>query len=137
MDADTNLGDVPVILLVEDSRRFYSLYLPLLYQELMEQTGSLAGEGLSLHHRVLRRRARAKILLATDMEKAQEFYKRYSKHIIGLITDAAYPWKDEHNSNAGAELIKVVQKDDYDIPIIMQSSLPENRKVAELSLIHI
>ena len=128
---DTTLGDVPVILLVEDSRRFYSLYLPLLYQELMEQTGSLAGEGLSLHHRVLRRRARAKILLATDMEKAQNFYNSYSKHIIGLITDAAYPWKGEHNSNAGAELIKIVQKDDYDIPIIMQSSLPENRKVAE------
>ena len=49
----------------------------VLYQELMEQTNSLAGEGLSLHHRVLRRRARAKILLAKDMEEAQNFYKRY------------------------------------------------------------
>ena len=101
VEEDTSMADGPVILLVEDSRRFYSLFLPQLYQELMEQTGSLAGEGLSLHHKVLRRRARAKILLATDMEQAQYFYKQYSKHIIGLITDAGYPWKGEHNSNQG------------------------------------
>ena len=131
VEEDTIRGDVPVILLVEDSRRFYSLFLPQLYQELMEQTGSLAGEGLSLHHKVLRRRARAKILLATDMEQAQYFYKQYSRHIIGLITDAAYPWKGEHNPSAGSELIKIVQQDNKDIPIIMQSSLPENRKIAE------
>ncbi len=131
VEEDTALGDVPVILLAEDSRRFYSLFLPQLYQELMEQTNSLAREGLSLHHRVLRRRARAKILLATDMEQAQHFYKQYAKHIIGLITDAAYPWKGEHNSSAGSELIKIIQQDGRDIPIIMQSSLLENRKVAK------
>ena len=131
VEEDTSMADVPVILLVEDSRRFYSLFLPQLYQELMEQTGNLAGEGLSLHHKVLRRRARAKILLATDMEQAQYFYKQYSKHIIGLITDAAYPWKGKHNSSAGSELIKIVKQDNLDVPIIMQSSLPENRKIAE------
>ncbi len=131
VEEDTATSAVPVILLAEDSRRFYSLFLPQLYQELMKQTGSLAGEGLSLHHKVLRRRARAKILLATDMEQAQHFYKQYSKHIIGLITDAGYPWKGEHNPKAGSELIKLVQKDNNDIPIIMQSSLPENRKIAK------
>ena len=131
VEPDTNFGEVPVILLVEDSRRFYSLFLPQLYIELMEQTSRLMNESLSLHHKVLRRRARAKILLATNLDDAQSFFSEYSENIIGIITDVGYPWKGKHKSDAGIELISNVKEKNTEIPIVVQSSLPENRKLAE------
>ena len=130
VDRDTRAGEVQVLILVEDSPRFYSLFLPQLYSELMKQTGSLMAGGLSLHHKLLRMRARAKILLATDMEQAQELYDRYTPFLLGVISDAGFPNEGSHDSQAGRKFIAQVQRKSPDATIILQSSLPENHKVA-------
>ena len=78
---DTRYGDVRCILLIEDSVRFYSRYLPMLYTEVLEQTQSLMEEGLNLSHRLLRLRARPKILLAGTFEEAWDW--RNAVHIAG------------------------------------------------------
>ena len=88
---DVENADVQVILLVEDSRRFYSAYLPLLYTQLVNQTMLLMGEGGNLHERLLRLRARAKILLASDYPTAQELVDKYHRNIIGIFTDGKFP----------------------------------------------
>ena len=76
VENDVRDGDVQVILLIEDSRRFYSAYLPLLYTQLVNQTTRLMGEGGNLHEKLLRLRARAKILLASDMNTAKSVIDR-------------------------------------------------------------
>ncbi len=130
VDHDTRAGEVQVLILVEDSSRFYSLFLPQLYSELMKQTGSLMAGGLSLHHKLLRMRARTKILLATDMEQAQELYSRYAPFLLGVISDAGFPNEGNHDPKAGKKFITQVQKASPDAGVVLQSSLPENRKVA-------
>ena len=90
---DTHYGDVRCILLIEDSVRFYSSYLPMLYTEVLEQTQSLMVEGINLSHRLLRLRARPKILLATTYEEAWEYYKDYKDSLLGVISDGRFPWK--------------------------------------------
>ncbi len=130
VDHDTKAGEVQVLILVEDSPRFYSLFLPQLYSELMKQTGSLMAGGLSLHHKLLRMRARAKILLATDMEQAQELYGRYAPFLLGVISDAGFPSEGSHDPQAGKKFITQVQRESPDAAVMLQSSLPENRKVA-------
>jgi hypothetical protein len=71
---DTKLGDVRVMLLVENSVRFYSTYLPLIYTEVMKLTQALIADGLNLMHRLLRMRARPRILLAETFEEAWSLY---------------------------------------------------------------
>ena len=131
VDHDTRAGEVQVLILVEDSTRFYSLFLPQLYSELMKQTASLMAGGLSLHHKLLRMRARTKILLATDMEQAQELYSRYAPFLLGVISDAGFPNEGDHDPKAGKKFIAQVQKSSPDAGMVLQSSLPENRKVAD------
>ncbi len=130
VDHDTRSGEVQVLILVEDSPRFYSLFLPQLYAELMKQTGSLMAGGLSLHHKLLRMRARAKILLATDMEQAQELHSRYAPFLLGVISDAGFPSEGSHDPQAGKKFVAQVQRESPDAAVMLQSSLPENRKVA-------
>ena len=91
VENDVRDGDVQVILLVEDSRRFYSVYLPLLYTQLVRQTSRLIGDEGNLHEKLLRLRARAKILLASDMDSAKEIIDKYSRNIIGIFTDWRLP----------------------------------------------
>ena len=129
--ADTRNGDVQVLILVEDSPRFYSIYLPLLFHELMKQTRTLMAEGINLHHKLLRMRARAKILLATTMEEAQELLDRYSNYVLGVISDAGFPRAGIHDLDAGPELIKQVRAYQPHLPIMLQSSRLEYGRVAE------
>ncbi len=84
-------GGVQAIILVEDEVRFYSVYLPHFYTEITSQTGRLMSEGVNLSHRLLRIRARPKILLAQTYEEAWELYERYAGHVLGIITDVSFP----------------------------------------------
>jgi Mg2+ and Co2+ transporter CorA len=92
---------VQAILLVENSVRFYSLYLPLIYTELMRQTQTLIGEGVNLTHKLLRMRARPKILLATNYEEAQDLYQRYKHNLLGVITDVEFNREGKADPEAG------------------------------------
>ncbi len=119
---DTRYGDVRCILLIEDSVRFYSSYLPMLYTEILEQTQSLMDEGLNISHRLLRLRARPKILLASTFEEAWGLYGLYKDSLLGVISDGRFPWNNEERSDAGAEFIRRVKYVDPHTPAVLQST---------------
>jgi hypothetical protein len=128
---DVDFGNVQIILLVEDSRRFYSAYLPLLYTQLLEQTTRLMGEGANLHERLMRLRARAKILLATDYEEAMLHIERYHNNIIGVFTDGRFPHKGGNNDTAGLDLTRHLRESHSNMPICFQSKNFDLREQAE------
>ena len=128
---DVENGDVQVILLVEDSRRFYSAYLPLLYSQLVNQTTRLMGEGGNLHERLLRLRARAKILLASDYPTAKSIIDKYHHNIIGVFTDGKFPDPEDGRDTAGLKLVRYVRSRDLNLPILFQSKNLELKEEAE------
>jgi CheY-like chemotaxis protein len=119
---DTHYADVRCILLIEDSVRFYSSYLPMLYTEVLEQTQSLMVEGINLSHRLLRLRARPKILLATTYEEAWAFYEDYKDSLLGVISDGRFPWNDVEREDAGVQFIQRVKDMDPHTPAVLQST---------------
>ena len=128
---DIDLGNVQVLLLVEDSRRFYSAYLPLLYTQLLKQTTLLMGQGANTYEKLLRLRARAKILLAVTYEEAALHIERYHNNIIGVFTDGRFPFQNGERSTAGLELIRNIRKEHPYMPILFQSKNEELREQAE------
>jgi hypothetical protein len=128
---DTRYGDVRVILLIEDSVRFYSSYLPMLYTEVLEQTQSLMDEGINLSHRLLRLRARPKILLANSFEEAWEFYRLYKDSLLGVISDGRFPWNGVERDNAGVEFIRRIKYVDPHTPAVLQSTNVDLSGVAQ------
>ena len=131
VENDVRDGDVQVILLVEDSRRFYSAYLPLLYTQLVRQTTKLMGEGGNLHEKLLRLRARAKILLASDMASAKVIIDKYSRNIIGVFTVGRFPHQNGERDTAGLELVRYAQSGHRYLPILLQSKNLELKEAAE------
>ncbi len=123
---DTKIGDVRVILLVEDSQKYYTRYLPLLYSIIMKQTQAiLAEEGHEQLHKIMKMRARPKILLASNYEDAVNIINQFKDYLIGVISDMKYMRNGEVDENAGVELIKYV-KSVMSIPTLIQSSDPKN-----------
>ena len=124
---DTERGSVRCILLVENSVNFYSAYLPLIYTEVLRQTQNLIADGIDLMDKLLRMRARPKILLAQDYERALELYQKYHDYMLCLITDAGFNRNGKLDTQAGIELIRHVHHNDPDLPVLLQSS-DENRR---------
>ena len=131
VDADIITGDTRVIIVVEDSIRFYSLYLPVLYSEIMMQTQRLISEGANDYMSLLQMRSRPKILLASNYEEAWEMYQKYEDHILGMITDIRFPRKGKLEDEAGFDLIRSIRKKSPTLPIMIQSSNEKNRGEAE------
>ncbi len=127
---DTKLG-VQVILLVEDSVRFYSSYLPLIYRLIFEQAEKFSSESLNMHQRTLHKRARPKILLARTYEEAIEIYDKYENNILGVISDIGYPKDGVRNPKAGIIFTEYVKKRNPLVPIILQSSDEKSRELAQ------
>jgi hypothetical protein len=128
---DTRNGDVRVIIVVEDSVRFYSSYLPLIYKEVMNRTQELMADGINLNQKLLRMRARPKILFATNFEEAWELYNKYRKYVLGAICDARFSRNGVVVADAGLEFIKLLKIDDPELPVVLQSSEDNNRALAE------
>jgi len=122
VDFDTRLVGVRVIILIEDSIKFYSAYLPLLYSIIMRQTQALMSDGLNLSHRLLRMKARPKILLADSFEEAWELSQKYKKFLLGIISDIKFSKGDKIDKQAGLKLTKKVKKLLPDLPVLLQSS---------------
>jgi len=120
-DLDILEGGVQVIILVEDDVRFYSTYLPLLYTEITSQTSRLIAEGINLSHRLLRMRARPKILLTQCFEEAWYLFERYPGQALGIISDVSFPRDGVLDPEAGLELARRVRKKDKGVPILLQS----------------
>ncbi len=133
MNAEHDLLKVGVqgILLVEDSIRFYSSYLPNLYKIIFQQSTQFMKEGLNLHQQMMKMRGRPKILLATSYEEALELYGKYKSNLLGIITDVTYEVDGEKDREAGFKLCKQIKKDDPYMPVVMQSSESENKERSE------
>jgi hypothetical protein len=122
---------VRAVLVVEDDVRFYSFLLPHVYKEVTQQTERLMAEGLNLTHRILRMRARPKILLAQDFEQAWRLFETYGENLLGIISDVRFPMGGAPDPGAGLELARRVRARDPDLPILLQSTDPVNREVGE------
>ncbi len=130
VDHDTKHVGVRVIIIVEDSIKFYSSYLPLLYSEIMTQTRALMAEGLNLSHKLLRMRARPKILLAENYEQAMDLALKYRKYLLAIISDFRFPVGGEIDPQAGLTLLDNVRQEIPDLPVLIQSAEMENAEVA-------
>jgi len=128
---DVNEIGVQVILLVEDSVRFYSSYLPNLYEVIYKQGKEFMTEGLNEHQKMMRLRGQPKVLLAENFDQAIELYEKYKKNILGVITDMSYPYNGKMVQRAGVKLIEVLKSDNIYLPILLQSSDINNRLIAK------
>lgn len=129
VDRDAKLG-VRVILIIEDSPKYYSQFLPIIYTEIMTQTRLLISEGVNDLHRLLRMRARPKILMAETYEDGMKLYKKYKKKLLGVISDVRYPRKNKIDDEAGFRLSRKMRREIPDLPFLLQSSNQDNRDIA-------
>ena len=130
LEHDVKEVGVQMILVVEDSIRFYSSLLPNLYRFVIEQSKEFATEALNAHQRTLRMRGRPKIILARTYEEALSLYEQYSGNMLGVISDASFPRNGEKDPNAGARLLTEIRARDPYLPLIMDSSESANAEFA-------
>lgn len=133
---DIEQGGVQAILLVEDSIRFYSSYLPELYKLLLLQNTEFLQDAYNEQQQILRKRARPKVLLATNYEEAAALYSRYKKNLLGVISDVGFVMKasdkpEEERLDAGIELCRLIKEDNPLMPVVLQSSQTDFREAAE------
>lgn len=121
---------VPVILLIEDDPRRYSSFLPAMYAELLQHSQQVIAEGLNLSQKILRMRARPKILLCTHYEEAQKAFESYRDDVLGIISDVEFPRGGRSSPTAGLDFMRTVRGAYPDIPIVLHSSRPEYEEQA-------
>lgn len=134
LDTDTHLGDIRVILLVEDSIRYYSRYLPLLYSEIVTQTQELIkndpeNDDMSL---IMKIRVRPKVILVSTFEEATAIIDKYRDNLLCVISDVKYKRNGLEDEDAGVELIKYTHRADDKIPCLLQSHDVENAQRAKI-----
>ena len=122
---DTATAGVPVVIVVEDNVRYYSSFLPTIYTELIGQSERLLREGFNVSHKMVRLRARPKILLATTYEEAEELIRLYGPYLLGLISDIEFPRGGQLSRDAGFDLARYARTVAPDLPILLQSSRGE------------
>ena len=145
LEHDIEEAGVQMILLVEDSIRFYSSILPNLYSFLLVQSKRFSTEALNRHSATLRMRGRPKVVLARSYEEAWNIYTKYANNVLGVISDARFPLYSnsspsrsgeglsgiEKDAEAGMKLLRAIRAHDEYVPLIMESSEVENRETAE------
>jgi len=122
VDNDIEVMDVRVILVVEDSIRYFSSFLAALYPELMKQSQSLFAEGINRLHRLMRMRTRPKILHASSYEEAVAIYEKYEPYLLAVISDVGFPRKGKLDRRAGLRLVQKIRAGHPDMPILLQSA---------------
>lgn len=128
---------VQAILLVEDSIRYYSTYLPMLYRMILEQNNDSIKEALNEYQQTMRKRARPKILMATNYEDAVALYDKYKDNLLGVISDVGFVMhkgeaSSEEKLDAGINLVRHIRSITPKMPILMQSSQESMREQADL-----
>jgi CheY-like chemotaxis protein len=119
---DTRAMGVPIILLVEDNIRYYSSFLPVIYTELIAQSRRVIQEGLNVAHKLVRMRARPKILLCSNYEDAAQLVKTYRDYLFGVVSDVEFPRDGQLSPEAGFELAHLARSLVPDAPVALQSS---------------
>lgn len=131
VENDTMKGLTGVIMLVEDSADYYSSYLPMLYNLVMDQTKNLIQDvSTDELYKVLKLRARPKILLASNWESAINIFNNYRNNLLCVISDMSFPRNGTLSEKAGFELIRHIKTHLPNLPTVLQSSDPENAKFA-------
>ena len=128
---DTASVGVQIILLVEDSIRFYSSALPHLYKFVLEQSQMFAKEALNAHEQTLRMRGRPKIKLARTYEEAVRIFDQYRDNILGIISDMSFMHDGAKDPYAGYKFGQYVRKTGLIIPFVLESSEARNKVYAE------
>ncbi len=131
IDYDTQRARVRVIILVEDSPIFYSSILPLLYKEIVSQTQAAMEDSINDEHRILRMRARPKILLAETFEDAENLFRRFKPYVLSVLSDVRFPRRGKLDKDAGYSLLSMIKAEMPDIPLLMVSSEESNREKAD------
>jgi CheY-like chemotaxis protein len=135
MNAPYDIEEVGVqcIILVEDSIRYTSTYLPELYKIVVQQSRNFVKEALNEHLKMLRMRGRPKILLAKTYDEAMELYERYKENLLGVISDVSFKKGDARDKERklGINLVKQMREEDPNLPALMQSSDLSNAKLAK------
>lgn len=130
-DYDINTVGVQMILLVEDSVRFYSSVLPHIYKNLLKQSRDASTEALNAHEQMLRMRGRPKVMLARDYEEALALLDKFGQNILGVISDVSFHRGGVKDPKAGLSLARDFRAVRPHLPIIIESSEAENRPEAE------
>jgi CheY-like chemotaxis protein len=130
VEHDVGAMGVPVVLVVEDDVRYYSALLPEIYTALIQQSRHILSESYNLAHKLVRMRARPKILLAQDFESAASIVERYRGQLFGVVSDVEFPHGGKLDAGAGFELARLVRRTIPDIPVVLQSSDPQFQRRA-------
>ncbi len=134
--SDTESGDVRVVLVVEDSIRYYSRYLPTLYSVIISEVHRLiSGEDVDARYKLLKMRARPKVLLASNYEEALFLFEKYYEYMLCVITDVKFPVDGEVDKEAGKKLVGHI-KDRLSVPILIQSAEHANIDFAQNHEVH-
>lgn len=128
---DIKKADVRCIILIEDSPRYYSLILPMIYKEISHQVKEMVDKSASDHERLLYMRGRPRILLARSYEEAERYFKRFRMSTLGIISDIRFPKKDKLDKNAGVKFARWARSIDPSIPIMLQSKHNKNANLAK------
>ncbi len=133
MNAEFDIDNIGVqaIILVENSIRYISSYLPNIYRIVLLQSLDFQREALNEHQRMLKMRGRPKILLANNYNDALDLYGKYKYNVLGVISDISYKRDNVSDENAGIELCKAVMADDDKVPFLLQSSSSVHKQMAE------
>lgn len=135
-DHDILEEGVRAIILVEDSVRYYSTYLPLLYKLVLQQNKIAIQDALNEKQQIVRKRARPKVLMATCLDEAMTLYNKYRENVIGVISDIGFvrhpgDAAETEQLDAGLELCRLIRHDNPTMPFLLQSSQESMRQVAQ------
>ena len=135
-DDDILGAGVQCILLVEDSVRYYSTYLPALYRLVLQQNYEAIRDALNEEQQIARKRARPKILHATCLDEAMAYYERYKANLLGVISDIGFvvhrgDKPSDEKIDAGIDFCRHIKQDNPLMPILLQSSQESMREVAD------
>ncbi|KPA10613.1 response regulator [Candidatus Magnetomorum sp. HK-1] len=128
---DTQQASVRVFIFVDDAPDFRSFFLPFLYKEIVKQTQGVLSATLNEEHRLLKMRARPKVLVAENYEEAMDLFETYQTYIMGIISDTRFPKNNKMLDNAGILLLSQMHKQMPDIPLLLMSSDAENQKFSK------
>ncbi len=130
VEHDTRTVGVQTIILIEDSIKFYSSFLPMIYTELMQQSKRVISEGINISHKYLRMRARPKILLCSSFEEAMRYFEEYRDVMLGIISDIDFIRNGKPDEYAGIAFTQIVKAQRPDTPVLLQSNRREGEEEA-------
>ncbi|HEY6175660.1 MAG TPA: PEP/pyruvate-binding domain-containing protein [Kofleriaceae bacterium] len=131
VEYDTETMGVQVIIVIEDNVRYYSSFLPVIYAELLHHSRRLVSEAVNVSDKIMRMRARPKILLCSSYEEAWQAFTRFQDDVLGVISDIEFPARGVQSATAGLDFARQVRAHAPDVPLLLQSSNPGHAAPAD------